>query len=185
MYLISIAVEIFAGLKVHSIALLAMAGLNLLTFSVLISEIFSFRLLNNLNGDLTKNIYKCIILLIILLNLLVFGFTLASTLYKSIHHEFEADTNLPIVVIWISLFGIIVNEITFRYFKKESFQNKSMEVACLKVKANTFYFIALILFSLAIYFLQWYDIDLAFGSITLTIIFFHFINLIQRKLNLN
>ncbi|HKR06595.1 MAG TPA: hypothetical protein VJY62_18315, partial [Bacteroidia bacterium] len=145
-YAMFLVIEVATGLDIHSVTLVANGGLNLITISILVSSVWSFRLVI-MQSEEKKHMrqYRILSLIIILLNAITILFTMGIAIFRLMNEEFEPEPDLPLTMAILGFSGSLFNAITLFIFRKEKENFYSIQNSWVYMRNNFFFFAGLIL----------------------------------------
>jgi len=160
-----VLIEVFAGLRVHSLSLLSDAGHNLADVGALALSLLAYRLLKVKPTEKYTYGYRKTSILTALFNGVVLLVSIGAIVYEAIHRLFNPEPLPGGIIALIAGAGILVNSFTAILFLKDKEKDINIKSAYLHLMSDALVSAGLVIGGILIYYTGWYWLDAVFSII--------------------
>ncbi|MBX6381267.1 MAG: cation transporter [Thermoflavifilum aggregans] len=180
-----VLVEVFMGLWLHSLSLVADAGHNLMDVLSLVVSLLAFRLLRiSPNQQFTYG-YRKTTILAALLNAVILLITVGAIGMEAVKRMLHPPAIAGIDVSIVAACGILINGLTAFLFLRYQHQDLNMKGAFLHMFADALVSVAVVISGLLMAAFRWYWLDPVISFAVLAVILISTWNLLKESLRLS
>ncbi|MES1217320.1 MAG: cation diffusion facilitator family transporter [Bacteroidota bacterium] len=165
-----VLIEVFAGLKIHSLSLLSDAGHNLADVGALALSLLAYRLLKVKPNEKYTYGYRKTSILTALFNAVVLLVSIGAIVYEAIHRLLNPEPLPGYTIAIIAGIGILINAFTAILFLKDKEKDLNVKSAYLHLMSDALVSAGLVIGGIIIHYTNWYWLDPAFSIVIAVII---------------
>lgn len=180
-----VAIEVIAGLYIHSLSLLSDAGHNLADVVALSLSLLAYRLMKVRSNENYTYGYRKTSIIVALFNAMVLMVSIGAIAYEAVHRLFNSEPLPGATIAWVAAIGIIINSGTAFMFLRNKNKDLNIKTAYLHLLSDALVSLALVIGGIIIHFTNWFWIDPALSLIVALTILFSTWNLLKESLRLS